>query len=348
MISCLCEYKALVNAYKCEITKKSHFLFVNGYHFSLCHTICYGKFLQKAGKYMSLSPQKKTPAQTYFTSWDKTQIAYNVSGNLNAKHTILFVNGLFCTESYWVFLQKEFSNSFKIITFDLRGHQHSESPTNPKNITIEACAKDISALLEHLDIDNAIITGFSLGVQIVFQFYGLYPQKCLAIIAVTGSYENPLATIYGLSIPSFIWKILLSTLSKGFPKTTQTAYQSAFYLPGIHFLAEKFGATKADKKYMQPFYEHQKHINVPTVLKLALAAVSNSTRKILPTVKVPTLVIGGEKDVFTPLALSETMQDYIPNAQFLVVKGGTHTTLLEQPKLIYSKIKTFLTENQFS
>jgi len=32
MTSCLCEYKALVNAYKCEITEKSHFLFVNGYN----------------------------------------------------------------------------------------------------------------------------------------------------------------------------------------------------------------------------------------------------------------------------------------------------------------------------
>jgi len=31
MLSCLCEYKALVNAYKCEITEKSHFLVVNGY-----------------------------------------------------------------------------------------------------------------------------------------------------------------------------------------------------------------------------------------------------------------------------------------------------------------------------
>jgi glucans biosynthesis protein C len=31
MTSCLCEYKALVNAYKCEITEKSHFLVVNGY-----------------------------------------------------------------------------------------------------------------------------------------------------------------------------------------------------------------------------------------------------------------------------------------------------------------------------
>ena len=31
MISCLCEYKVLVNTYKCEITEKSHFLFVNGY-----------------------------------------------------------------------------------------------------------------------------------------------------------------------------------------------------------------------------------------------------------------------------------------------------------------------------
>jgi len=31
MPSYLCEYKALVNAYKCEITEKSHFLVVNGY-----------------------------------------------------------------------------------------------------------------------------------------------------------------------------------------------------------------------------------------------------------------------------------------------------------------------------
>jgi len=31
----LCEYKALVNAYKCEITEKSYFLFMNGYKLSL-------------------------------------------------------------------------------------------------------------------------------------------------------------------------------------------------------------------------------------------------------------------------------------------------------------------------
>jgi len=34
MISCLCEDKALINAYKCEITEKSHFMVVNGYKLS--------------------------------------------------------------------------------------------------------------------------------------------------------------------------------------------------------------------------------------------------------------------------------------------------------------------------
>jgi len=33
MLSCLCEDEVLVNAYKCEITEKSHFLVVNGYKF---------------------------------------------------------------------------------------------------------------------------------------------------------------------------------------------------------------------------------------------------------------------------------------------------------------------------
>jgi len=39
MLGCLCEYKALVNAYKCEITEKSHFLVVNGYDVSLTMAI---------------------------------------------------------------------------------------------------------------------------------------------------------------------------------------------------------------------------------------------------------------------------------------------------------------------
>ena len=62
-------------------------------------------------------PKQTSNSSSFFMSWDKTQIAYKVSGN--AKDTLLFVNGLFCTESYWVFLQKEFNDDFKIVTFDL-------------------------------------------------------------------------------------------------------------------------------------------------------------------------------------------------------------------------------------
>jgi len=48
MPSCLCEYKAFVNAYKCEITEKSHFLFVNGYKIERLKFMI--KFIIKSGR----------------------------------------------------------------------------------------------------------------------------------------------------------------------------------------------------------------------------------------------------------------------------------------------------------
>jgi len=57
MPSWLCEYKALVNAYKCDITEKSHFLVVNGYNLSLSEFYPYGIFIEMAG---ALLPFKET------------------------------------------------------------------------------------------------------------------------------------------------------------------------------------------------------------------------------------------------------------------------------------------------
>jgi pimeloyl-ACP methyl ester carboxylesterase len=62
------------------------------------------------------------------------------------------------------------------------------------------------------------------------------------------------------------------------------------------------------------------------------------------TVRVPTLAITGEKDLFTPLETSRSIVDRIPGAELMVVQGGTHYTPVEFPMVVNLRIEKFLRE----
>jgi pimeloyl-ACP methyl ester carboxylesterase len=66
----------------------------------------------------------------------------------------------------------------------------------------------------------------------------------------------------------------------------------------------------------------------------------------LPFVDVPTLVVGGEGDRFTPVWLSQRMAEHIPQAEYVFVPGGTHTAPLERPGLVNGAVERFLGEQR--
>jgi pimeloyl-ACP methyl ester carboxylesterase len=62
----------------------------------------------------------------------------------------------------------------------------------------------------------------------------------------------------------------------------------------------------------------------------------------LPAIDVPTLVVGGERDTFTPVELSRRMADAIPGAEFLLLPAGSHMGPLEHPELVELRLERFL------
>lgn len=277
-----------------------------------------------------------------FETWDGTRLSYEVWGNNRSEKTVVLVNGLMCTESYWKMLIRDLSEDYRIITWDLRGHQFSECPADPANVDVESSARDLMSLIDHLKIERPALIGFSLGVQIIFEFYKLYPSRAAALIAVTGPYENPLSTFYGLPIPIFVWEFILGNLANKAPNFTNRVWHAAFRLPIVHTVGRAIRATRASADLMNGFYEHQRMIDTANGMRMALAAVKHSARSVLPTINIPTLVIGGEKDTFSPVKLSYTMRDEIPNVEFIMVKEGTHTTILEKPDIVNPAICDFL------
>ncbi|MFH1470007.1 MAG: alpha/beta hydrolase [Pseudomonadota bacterium] len=283
------------------------------------------------------------PERPHFITWDGTRLCYHEVGDPSSPRVVVLVNGLFCSDSYYRFLHEDLAAAgYRVVGFDLRGHGASEPPLDRAHATIQACARDVVALLDHLGVEKAAVGGLSLGVQISLETWRRYPERVRALMAFTGPYENPLGTFYGLKVPPVVWRASLGNLVRFAPRSTNLIWHQVFKLPIVHPVARLLRSTAASGELMQPFYDHQTVVHVPTGLRLALAAIEHSARDLLPNIAVPTLIVAGGRDTFTPPELSRTMRDEIPVVDFLEIPEGTHTTLLEVPEVVNPRVLAFL------
>ena len=68
----------------------------------------------------------------------------------------------------------------------------------------------------------------------------------------------------------------------------------------------------------------------------------HTARELLPDVRVPTLVVGGDRDGFTPVSLSEEMHRLVPDSSLYIVHGGSHTAPIERPEEVTDAIASFV------
>ena len=69
----------------------------------------------------------------------------------------------------------------QLITFDFRGH--GKTPMGPgEEVNFKTFAEDISALMDYLDLNRAVIGGISMGTSVSLNFALRYPDKVLGLI----------------------------------------------------------------------------------------------------------------------------------------------------------------------
>lgn len=86
------------------------------------------------------------------------------------------------------------------------------------------------------------------------------------------------------------------------------------------------------------------HVDFPMFLRMVRAAGEHSAEDLLPHIKVPTLIVAGERDTFTPAFLAESMAKAIPGAELLLLKNGSHVAPLEQPEIADPRIAQFVSK----
>ena len=138
-----------------------------------------------------------------------TPHAYDVAGPEQAPFTLVFVHGWLLSRSYWQPIIHRLKDSYRCLSYDLRGFGESqpmsntrdlliakddsensprplslESSTNPSGYTPSAYAQDLVGLLTHLKIERAWVIGHSLGGSISLWACDQSPHRILGAICV--------------------------------------------------------------------------------------------------------------------------------------------------------------------
>lgn len=202
---------------------------------------------------------------------------------------LVMLHGFTMNHEMWEPWVDDFSNKYKLILVDLRGHGHS---TNPSSFTHQKSAKDIYGLLDSLQIDTFQAMGFSSG-------------------AITLTH---MATLDSTRIQSMV---LIGSTSY-FPESSKPLLQSFTY--------EDLGKGWMNRmQKSHPRGEAQIRALLTQFRKLpTIHEDVNFTPPFLSAIKIPTLIIHGDRDSFFPIDIPVTSYESMPNSYLWVLPNFGH------------------------
>lgn len=239
---------------------------------------------------------------------------------------LVFVHGHPFNRSMWKEQTEVFVSNYRVIAPDLRGYGESEI-FNDKTM-LEEFAHDIAALLDQLKTEKIILCGLSMGGQIAFEFYRLFPNRVRALI-------------------------LADTFAQlDDQERKQARYDAAHRIvrDGIDNYADEILPKMIAAKTIteQPAVKaHVLSMMRGTLPQGAAAALRGRAERpdytaLLSQINVPTLIVVGSLDEFTPVADAEFMRNRIPDSKMAVIEGAGHLPNLENPAEFNRIVKEFL------
>jgi pimeloyl-ACP methyl ester carboxylesterase len=239
------------------------------------------------------------------------QIQYQERGQGPA---ILLTHGYSATSQMWTRQVEALQSDYRVITWDLRGHGRSDSPEPASAYSESAAVDDMDAILRASQVERAIIGGLSLGGYLSLAFHLAHPERVRALMLFdTGpGFKSPEARAQ--------WNRIAEGMARAFDKRGLSALgDSAEVRVSRHRSAE--GLARAARG--------------------ALMQLDSRVIESLESIRVPTLVIAGERD--EPfLAATDYMATKIPNSTKVIIPGAGHAANLEQPEAFDQAVRSFL------
>lgn len=253
-------------------------------------------------------------------------------------------DGIGCDGFVWKYLKEDLADDYRLIRWHYRGHGRSPKPRDPSRITTVDFADDLATVLDETNTDTAVLMGHSMGVQVSLECYRRHRDRADALVLVCGAPGHLLKTFRGTTGRL---EPLLPSVQKAIAKLPWLFNGISRFLVPTKFAWNVATLLEIDPELVNPvdfmpYLRGLSQVEPAYFVKVLEAATEHSAEDVLPDIAVPTLVIAGEKDGFTPPDLSHRMAEEIPGAELLSIERGSHTAPLERPGMVAGAILRFL------
>jgi serine/threonine protein kinase/DNA-binding winged helix-turn-helix (wHTH) protein len=273
------------------------------------------------------------PEVRYARSGD-INIAYQVIGD--APLDLVFVMGwishleYFWTEPSFARFLRRLASFCRVILFDKRGTGLSDSVPLEQLPTLEQRMDDVRAVMEAVGSERAVLCGVSEGGPMCSLFAATYPERTIALVMM-GSYARRLR-------------------GEGYPWGPSEADRDLFleeirnHWGGPVGLEDRAPSVAKDPAFRQWWAAYLRRGASPgAAVALTRMNTEIDIRQVLPTVRVPTLVVHRSGDLCLKVEEGRYLAENIPGAKFVELAGVDHLPFVGAQDEILDEIEEFLT-----
>ena len=251
---------------------------------------------------------------------------------------LVMVHGFLEDLSVWQLgLAPALRDTFRVITYDLRGHGRSDM--TPHGYTPTALAADLEALLDGLGIRRAAVVGRSFGADVALHFCARCPDRVTSLTAIEPS------LVGGLSHPGdeawggwVFWREQLARAGIALPpgRRLDLEFLVALAVSSPIFNGPFGRGRRQRRRLLQLIHD--------TALLTECGEVWELTPDAVLAIAVPTLLVYGEQSPF--LRSFHFLSSTLPRCQAVFVPEAGHLAPWEDSQLMEREIRRFAGETE--
>jgi len=193
---------------------------------------------------------------------------------------------------------------FRLLAFDVRAHGLTKPIGDPAKLRFNRLAEDLGALMDHLEIQKAIVGGISMGAGLALNFTLRFPERVLGLVLSRPAWldaPNP----WNVKMFSLVTRLIREHGARRgqevFKQTTEYAELLQKWPDVANTLALQFESPRVEETAFK--------------LESIIQDTPNTDQQQWKLIRVPTLVLANRQDPIHPFEYGEILAQAIPGAE---------------------------------
>ena len=259
--------------------------------------------------------------------------------------TVVLCNGLGTNAYAWPALLDP-DCDVRVVSWNHRGVGGSDRPTDPSHVEIEHFVEDGLSVMDHFGIDKAVLMGWSMGVNTMFELAVRHPERVRGLFAVAGVPGDTFATMLApLRLPHAVARALTVNLARAMslggraltpiasrlpigPRAIELLTHTGFMFP----VRDPELAADAVREFLTTPLDWYFHLALST---------SRHARVSLSRVTVPCAFVAGSWDILAGARDMASAAARLEDATYVELRG-THVIAMEQPDVVHDLLLEFI------